>query len=91
MHFANTILLLQMLHPKTFKTSFSLILTGRYRLLMRREQVLKICCNHLLGPEIVLRPMANSDKAWVWHALDASEDEVLARDDRSIEIASPHV
>ena len=49
---------------------------GRYRLLMRREQVLKICCNHLLGPEIVLRPMANSDKAWVWHALDASEDEV---------------
>ncbi|CAG5117830.1 unnamed protein product, partial [Candidula unifasciata] len=46
------------------------------RLLMRRDQVLKICCNHIIEPSLSLQPMAKSEgKAWVWYALDFSEDE----------------
>ncbi|KAK2705042.1 hypothetical protein QYM36_017173, partial [Artemia franciscana] len=50
--------------------------TGKVRFLMRREQVLKICCNHLITPELELMPMNNSDKAFVWYALDYSEGEM---------------
>ncbi|KAL8618871.1 hypothetical protein ACOMHN_000878 [Nucella lapillus] len=48
--------------------------TCRIRLLMRREQVLKICCNHYITGELDLKPMPRSDgKAWVWYALDFTE------------------
>eukprot|EP00040_Diaphanoeca_grandis_P028415 m.164582 g.164582 ORF g.164582 m.164582 type:complete len:463 (-) comp31344_c0_seq1:42-1430(-) len=36
------------------------------RLLMRREQVLKLCANHTLGDEMQLSPMTGSTKAWVY-------------------------
>ncbi|XP_077972668.1 E3 SUMO-protein ligase RanBP2-like isoform X2 [Styela clava] len=49
--------------------------TGKYRILMRRDQILKICCNHLIGKDLELQPMPKSDKAWIWHALDFSEEE----------------
>ncbi|XP_071950715.1 uncharacterized protein [Antedon mediterranea] len=48
--------------------------TGLYRLLMRREKVLKLCANHFIFPEIVLRPNSGSDRSWVWTAMDASDD-----------------
>lgn len=50
--------------------------SGRCRVLMRREQVLKICANHYIASEMTLNPLKTSDKAWCWYANDFSEDEV---------------
>ncbi|KAK0048901.1 ranBP2-like and GRIP domain-containing protein 3 [Biomphalaria pfeifferi] len=63
------------------------------RVLMRRDQVLKICCNHIIDSALSLQPMAKSDgKAWVWYALDFTEEEgqmeQLAVRFRTAEIAS---
>uniref|UniRef100_A0ABM5FZ24 E3 SUMO-protein ligase RanBP2 n=1 Tax=Pogona vitticeps TaxID=103695 RepID=A0ABM5FZ24_9SAUR len=49
-------------------------ITGKIRLLMRREQVLKICANHYINPEMNLKPNAGSDKSFVWHALDYADE-----------------
>lgn len=50
--------------------------SGRIRLLMRRDQVLKICCNHYITPELDLKPLPRAEgKAWVWYAMDFSESE----------------
>lgn len=42
---------------------------------MRREQVLKICLNHVLTPDIDYR--AKDDKTWLFYAPDFSEGEVM--------------
>ncbi|KAK7080137.1 hypothetical protein SK128_016406, partial [Halocaridina rubra] len=47
---------------------------SKYRLLMRREQVYKTCCNHYLTPQLQLRQMQNSESAWCWYAIDFSEN-----------------
>ena len=51
--------------------------TGKVRLLMRREQVLKVCCNHFLSTSMEFKPLSSSDKAWQWTAPDFSEGEVV--------------
>lgn len=48
--------------------------SGKIRLLMRREQVLKICANHYINPDMALKPNAGSDKSFVWHALDYADE-----------------
>ncbi|CAL4133606.1 unnamed protein product, partial [Meganyctiphanes norvegica] len=50
--------------------------TSKVRILMRREQIHKICANHSITPEITLSPMASSDKAWVWAAMDFADEEM---------------
>ena len=52
--------------------------TGQSRLLMRRDQVLKPCCNHLIlqGMKLAEMPQAPK-KAWVWYAMDSSEEEAV--------------
>lgn len=45
------------------------------RVVMRREQVLKICLNHVLTPEIEYLP--KDDKTWLFSAPDFSEGEIL--------------
>jgi len=50
--------------------------SGRVRFLMRREQVLKVCCNHMLTKTMEFKPLATSDRAWTWTAGDFSEGEV---------------
>ena len=62
------------------------------RLLMRREHVLKICCNHRLTSDMTLRSHAGSDRAWVWHtaadfADETAKPEMLAVRFRSAENA----
>ncbi|ESO06132.1 hypothetical protein HELRODRAFT_64615, partial [Helobdella robusta] len=47
-----------------------------YRLLFRRDQIHKVVCNHLLTPDIKLKPMQTSEKAWCWFANDFSDGEV---------------
>ena len=51
--------------------------TGKVRFLMRREQVLKICCNHHLSPSMDFKPLSSSDTAWTWTAPDFSEGEIV--------------
>lgn len=49
--------------------------SGKIRLLMRRDQVLKICANHYITADMKLKPNAGSDKSWVWYALDYSDEK----------------
>ncbi|XP_014610617.1 PREDICTED: E3 SUMO-protein ligase RanBP2-like [Polistes canadensis] len=49
---------------------------GKVRLLMRREQVLKICANHMLRPDMELTSMPNTNRAWIWVANDFADEEV---------------
>ncbi|XP_065887549.1 ranBP2-like and GRIP domain-containing protein 3 [Dysidea avara] len=49
--------------------------SGKGRVLMQREQVLKLCCNHYIVPGMVLRPGSYADRSWVWFtSADLSED-----------------
>ncbi|XP_014212224.1 E3 SUMO-protein ligase RanBP2 isoform X2 [Copidosoma floridanum] len=49
---------------------------GRVRLLMRREQVHKICANHMLHKDMELTQMPKNEKAYVWVANDFADEEV---------------
>ena len=52
---------------------------GKSRLLMRRDQVLKICCNHYITPKTTLIPMQSSIKSWTWYtSCDFSDGESQA-------------
>ena len=51
---------------------------GRVRVLMRRDQVLKLACNHALAPGTSLQPLSTSDTAWCWSALDYASGEMQA-------------
>ncbi|NXP14298.1 RBP2 ligase, partial [Thinocorus orbignyianus] len=46
--------------------------SGKFRLLMRRDQVLKICANHYINTDMKLTP--NAEKSFVWHALDYADE-----------------
>ncbi|XP_073701274.1 E3 ubiquitin/ISG15 ligase TRIM25-like [Garra rufa] len=47
----------------------------RARLVMRREQVLKLCANHYITPNMKLEHMKAAAKAWTWSALDFAEGD----------------
>merc|ERR1719225_532432 len=47
-----------------------------FRVLLRRDQVHKIACNHYISQDQKLEPMQSSDTALTWLAIDFSEDEV---------------
>ncbi|XP_029155568.1 E3 SUMO-protein ligase RanBP2 [Nylanderia fulva] len=49
---------------------------GKVRLLMRRDQILKICANHMLRPDMELTPMTNNNKALFWVANDFADEEM---------------
>ncbi|AQZ16019.1 YRB1 (YDR002W) [Zygosaccharomyces parabailii] len=50
--------------------------TGKVRLLMRRDKTLKVCANHIVAPEYVLKPNVGSDRSWVYTCTaDVAEGE----------------
>lgn len=49
--------------------------TGKIRLLMRRDQVLKICCNHYITAGMSLNPQSGSDTSWNWYTSCDFADE----------------
>lgn len=51
--------------------------TGKVRVLMRREQVHKVCANHIITPEMEIKPMKNETKAYIWFANDFAEESVV--------------
>lgn len=50
--------------------------TGKIRLLMRRDIVHTVCANHIISPEMELSPMKGSDKAYFWVANDFADETV---------------
>lgn len=46
--------------------------TNKCRIVMRREQIHKLCANHALTSEMVLKP-TQKDNQWIWGANDYSE------------------
>ena len=46
-----------------------------FRVLLRREQIHKIACNHLISTEMELKPMFGSETAVCWFAMDYADEE----------------
>eukprot|EP00041_Stephanoeca_diplocostata_P016828 m.333175 g.333175 ORF g.333175 m.333175 type:complete len:1993 (+) comp20502_c0_seq7:93-6071(+) len=53
--------------------------TGNSRLVMRREQVLKVVANQMIVPDIKLMPMKDSKKQLCWASVDGTDDETTER------------
>lgn len=49
--------------------------TGKYRILMRREQIHKLCANHAITSEMELKETAKENQL-IWGANDYSEEQV---------------
>ena len=50
--------------------------TGKGRVLLRREQVLKLACNCMIDPKIELQPLnETTQNCWKWIAMDNSDGE----------------
>jgi Ran-binding protein 1 len=50
--------------------------TGKVRLIMRRDKTLKLCCNHYITSDMKLSPNVGSDRSWVWSVVaDFAEEE----------------
>ena len=49
--------------------------TNVCRVLMRREQVLKICANHQITAQMELKPHSGSANAYIWSAMDFADNE----------------
>lgn len=51
--------------------------TGKVRILMRRDQVHKICANHFLTKDMTLTQMRSNEKAYIWAANDFADQEIV--------------
>uniref|UniRef100_A0A8C5RSU0 RanBD1 domain-containing protein n=1 Tax=Laticauda laticaudata TaxID=8630 RepID=A0A8C5RSU0_LATLA len=49
--------------------------TKQVRVVMRRDQVLKLCANHRITPNMNIQQMKGAERAWVWSACDFAEGE----------------
>merc|ERR1711976_829487 len=54
--------------------------TSHIRALMRQEKTMKVICNHIVDPRIVLKANAGaSDRSWVWNAFDFADGELVEK------------
>ncbi len=42
-------------------------------MILRRDQILKIACNHYITPSMSLNPMSTSETAVCWYAVDFTD------------------
>ena len=54
-------------------------LTKKSRILMRREQILKVCCNHYITEDMKLVSKDN-DRSWAWQSYADFSDEALKKE-----------
>uniref|UniRef100_A0A7I4XYK4 RanBD1 domain-containing protein n=1 Tax=Haemonchus contortus TaxID=6289 RepID=A0A7I4XYK4_HAECO len=66
--------------------------TKKCRVVMRRDQVFKVCANHQLLPGMTIQVMPRQEKAMMWYCEDFSEDqkshEKLSARFASVEVAN---
>ena len=62
---------------------------GTYRVIMRREQVLNVCANHIITPIMELKPMNSSANALVWTTTDYAGKTPLQCFDVILNIYTP--
>ncbi|KAF9136137.1 single stranded nucleic acid binding protein [Linnemannia schmuckeri] len=62
--------------------------TKKIRLLMRRDQTLKICANHYVTADMTLTPNVGSDRSWVWNVTADSSDECTGPQTLAIRLAN---
>ncbi|KAF9968343.1 single stranded nucleic acid binding protein [Mortierella alpina] len=62
--------------------------TKKIRLLMRRDQTLKICANHYVTSEMTLTPNVGSDRSWVWNVTADSSDDCAGPQTLAIRLAN---
>merc|ERR1712223_2347615 len=48
---------------------------GTFRILLRRDQTLKIACNHYISEVMELKPMATCETALIWFAVDYADGD----------------
>ena len=65
--------------------------SGKCRIVMRREIVLKLCTNHQITPEMTLKPKAGSEKSWVWNTLADFADEVAKQETLAVRFKTSEV
>jgi E3 SUMO-protein ligase RanBP2 len=65
--------------------------TGKCRVIMRRDNVLKICANHQITQEMTLKPNAGSEKSWVWNTVADFADEVAKQETLAVRFKSSEV
>ena len=46
-----------------------------YRVLLRRDQTLKVACNHMITEVMELKPLSSSETALCWYAVDYADGE----------------
>ncbi|VDI76133.1 E3 SUMO-protein ligase RanBP2 [Mytilus galloprovincialis] len=51
------------------------LVNSRYRLILRREQVLKLACNQWLTAELSFKPLPTLETSWCWVGQDFSDNE----------------
>ena len=55
-------------------------ISGKVQLIMRREQIFKLCCNHALTADMTLKKMATSERAWIWFTSADYSEEVVKQE-----------
>jgi Ran-binding protein 1 len=65
--------------------------TKRIRVVMRRDQTHKICANHVISSEMVLKPNVGSDKSWVYNVASDYSEGVVSAETFAIRFANKDV